>query len=80
MIIANNGSLEIKGMNIELFTELDEIFKYAIKEHPEIMQVIIKNRGDDLLNAEVKEEIVVVLDAILKEIIEHEKKDGDIDD
>ena len=80
MIIANNGSLEIKGMNIELFTELDEIFKYAIKEHPEIMQVSIKNRGDDLLNAEVKEEIVVVLDAILKEIIEHEKKDGDIDD
>ncbi len=80
MIIANNGSLEIKGMNIELFTELDEIFKYAIKEQPEIMQVIINNRGDDLLNAEVKEEIVVVLDAVLKEIIEHEKKDGDIDD
>lgn len=80
MIIANKGTVTIEGRNIDLFYELNEIFKYAIEEQPEIMQVIINNRGDDLLNAEVKEEIVALLDVLLKHIIEHEKKDGEIDD
>lgn len=80
MITANKGALDIKGTNLELFIELDEIFKYAIKEQPEIMQVIINNRGEDLLNADTQKEIVALLDVLLKDIIKDEKEGGEIDD
>lgn len=80
MITANKGTLEIDGKNKELFFELDTIIKWAIEEQPEMMQAIISNRGDDLLNANVREEIVAGLDRILKEAIKLEKEGGEKDD
>ena len=44
------------------------------------MQVIINNRGEDLLNADVQKEIIAFLDVLLKDIIKGEKEGGEIDD